>query len=357
MPPPPKGEENWPVPSLEEKAVFCRQLATLMGAGVPVVNSLEVLGRSQERTAPYSRALVQKVGGGVSLSHAMSGYPDVFDAVFVGQVRTGEESGRLVQCLQRLSFLLERQLGQARKVQAALTYPAVLFFASISVLLFFVIFVVPALMPMFESLKIALPWPTRVLLVARKVAVPGLVTTIAVAILAKFTRRQQRLFWASHPRLRRQLDSNLLQIPIVGKVYYNLVTARLLQAMATLLDNGLTLSSALTRTSALADNKEIEDRILDARRSIEDGERLSAALGQHRVFPKTVVMVLVAAEEASNLSDSFQRMANFYDDEVQASLDSATALAEPIIMVVMGSISGFIAIAAVLPTLELIRHF
>ncbi len=287
----------------------------------------------------------------------MSDYPDIFSPVVIGQIQAGQDSGMLDKCLKRLCFMLERNLKQIRKLQATMTYPSVLFGFSMLVVVFFVLVVLPAITPMFTSLKIQLPWPTRVLLLLRTAMIPAVASFIGLLLLSAYLKKPFKGWLDAHPQQKIQLALVPLHLPVIGKVYHNYLTATILQAMATLLDNGLTLTAALNRATSVASNAALAQRLLHTRKSLEDGETLSRALKEHQVFPKPALLILAAAEEASNLADTFQRLANFYDEEVESSMDAAAALAEPLIMAIMGSISGFIAIAAVLPTLEMLKNF
>lgn len=324
---------------------------------MPISKCLDVLSGPGSSMGWLSAEIGKKVSSGHSLSKAMSDYPQIFSPVVIGQIQAGQDSGMLDKCLKRLCFMLERNLKQIRKLQATLTYPAVLFSFSMLVVVFFVLFVLPALTPMFTTLKIQLPWPTRVLLMLRTAMVPAVAVLAILILLGGYAKRPLRRWLDAHPEQKIQLALIPLQMPVVGKVYHNYLTATILQAMATLLDNGLTLTATLNRATSVASNAALAQRLVLTRKSLESGETLSRALKQHQVFPRAALMILGAAEEASNLADTFQRLSNFYDEEVEASLDAASALAEPLIMAVMGCISGFIAIAAVLPTLEMLKNF
>lgn len=329
----------------------------MISAGVPIHRALQLYSKDSGPLTPIATKLADSVARGLRLSQALLFYPETFSPVFVGQVESAEMTGQMEQCWDRLARLMERQFIQQKRIQAAMTYPLVLLVCSCLVVLGLMYFIVPAIVPVFTNLGVALPWPTRLLLTMRYVLGPGFVGLVLGGTLLYWRRRPLALWIRSHPDFERALAEIPLRIPGIGTVLVKVVTARVTHAMAVLLDNGLTLTVALQRCAAITGNAHISHRLLGAKKAIESGASFSTAIFQFEVFPRAAVHLIAAGAESSNLAATLYRVAEFYDDEVNFALDVATNMMEPLIMAGMGIVIGFIAVASVLPTLQLLSRF
>lgn len=350
-----KGERRYKV-SGEEITIFTRQLATMLGAGIPLHQALLYYGETNEGDLPLIiRRVATMVASGHTFSNAMRPYPLVFSPIYIALAEMGEQSGQIVTAYRRLADLLERQTNMRKKIVSALTYPCVLLVVSMAAIAGFIYFILPMMTPMFTSMSVELPLPTRMLLSLR-VVVPVL-TFLAVAfILGVWLGKPWiRVYLKSHPEKQRFLHSIPFKIPIVSSIYAKLATARILYSLSTMLDAGLTMTRSLKQASMASGNEFIAYRLNKATDSVMEGATLAEALSINDVFPNTAIQMLAVGEESANLSGMVTHIANLYDSEVEVALNDIASVIEPLIMIVMGGVVGFIVLAAVLPTVQLIQ--
>lgn len=340
----------------EELTVFTRQLATMLGSGIALHQALTYYGENSEGDLPeIIRNIANDVASGHTFSNAMRRYPKVFDSIYVALAIMGEQSGQIVTAYKRLADLLERQTNMKKRVVAALTYPAVLFTVSCIAIAGFIYFVLPMMAPMFAASGMPLPLPTRMLLSLRTVVPMGTVLVIGLVVGGWLGKPWLKRFFKDRPELMRQLHSIPFYLPVISGIYSKLATARVLYSMSTMLDSGLTLTATLKRASFAAGNEFLAHRLNQANERIMEGAGLGEALGTYNVFPSGAVQMLTVGEESANLTEMVQHIADMYDTEVELALNDIASVLEPLIMVVMGLVVGFIVLSAVLPTVQLIQ--
>lgn len=350
-----QGEHRYRV-SGEDMTIFTRQLSTMLGSGIPLHQALTYYGENSEGDLPQIiRKVATDVASGHTFSNAMRRYPKVFNPVYVALAAMGEQSGQLVTAYRRMADLLERQTNMRKRVVAALTYPAVLFFVSCLAIAGFIYFVLPMMTPMFENSGAVLPLPTRMLLSLRSVVPLLTIMFFVVVVGGWFAKPWIHRFLRNHPEKQRQLHAIPFYIPVVSKIYTKISTARVLYSMCTMLDSGLTMTSTIKRSAAAAGNEYVAYRLNQANERIMEGLGLGEALGIYDVFPRGAVQMLTVGEESANLTNMVQHVADMYDSEVELALNDIASVLEPIIMVFMGVIVGFIVLSAVLPTVQLIQ--
>lgn len=350
-----KGERRYKV-SGEEITIFTRQLATMLGSGIPLHQALLYYGETNEGDLPLViRKIASEVASGHTFSNAMRSFPLIFSPIYIALAEMGEQSGQIVTAYRRMADLMERQTNMRKKVVSALTYPCVLLAVSVTAIIGFVYFVLPMMTPMFENMGVELPLPTRMLL-ATRVVVPAMTVLFFLSLIALWLAKPWiRLYMHTRPEKLRQVHAIWFYIPVVSGIYSKLATARILYSMATMLDAGLTMTATMKRAAMAAGNEYVAYRLNKATESVMEGASLAEALGIYEVFPNTAIQMLAVGEESASLSTMVTHIANLYDSEVEVALNDIASVIEPIIMIVMGAVVGFIVLAAVLPTVQLIQ--
>ncbi|MFN8611458.1 MAG: type II secretion system F family protein [Vulcanimicrobiota bacterium] len=344
--------------NLQELSVFTRQLSAMLDAGIPIARALHFFseGLTGGDLIEVVEMLNQKVNSGSRLSHAMRSYPHVFSDVYVSLVETGEESGQLSVAMQRLADLLEKQLKMQKRIIATVTYPAILLCVSILLIAAFIFGILPMLEPMFTSMKIDLPLPTRILLASRLFMLPVAVTLVTTALCTWLFQPFIRSFLEKRPPLRKKLSRAPLYWPLAGPVIRKIAVARILYSMATMLEAGMTLVHSIARSSRVTGNFWIEEQMALSKAAVIDGETIADAFGASEIFPAQSLQLITIGEETSSLSTMVKYVADMYDEDADMALTNMANMLEPLLMGGMGIIAGFIVISAILPTLELINH-
>ena len=342
-----------PVPP-KRLAAFTRQLAVMIDAGLPLVESLEVLG-AQEEDARFRATILAvraHVEGGVGLAAALARYPGAFDRLYVNMIAAGEAGGVLDVILERLATYIETAVKLRAQVRAALTYPAAVVAIAAVVVAAVLWKVVPAFTSLFEGLGATLPLPTRVVMaVSDGFAVALPVLLLGAGAGAVGLRRLYRT-----RRGRRLVDGALLRVPALGPVLRRVAVARFCRTLATLLSAGVPILDALEITARTAGNAVVEGAVLTARGSIESGAPVAAPLRQTRVFPLLVTQMIHVGETTGALDGMLARIASFYEDEVDAAVAGMLALLEPLLIALLGIVVGGIVVAMYLPIFELISR-
>lgn len=351
--------QSSPKVSYEHLAIYTRQLATMIEAGISINRALRFLtqGESQNLNLVLAR-VAEGVEQGKSLSKSMGEQPRVFSETYVAMVRAGETSGNLDMALKKLSDLMEKVVTMKKRVQATFAYPAVIFVVCLAVICLFVFYILPLMLPVFLSMGVSLPWPTKVLVfvvsTARdpRVMVPlGILFAIGMYVGVTVMRNSK-----STPQLKYMIDLNILKIPVLGKLLMLNDQSRVLYTMATLLDAGVSLTDVLSTLELIAGNQVLTQKLGWARRAMLDGASVYRAMEMHDVFPQTAQQMIKVGEETGNLSDMVRRIGRLYEEDVEIQLDNLASMLEPIIMAVMGSIVGFVAIAAFMPMVQLLQN-
>ena len=351
--------QSSPKVSYEALAVYTRQLATMIEAGIGINRCLRFLtqGESQNLNLVLAR-VAEGVEQGKSLSKSMAEQPRVFNDTYVAMVKAGETSGGLDMALKKLADLMEKVVTMKKRVQSTFAYPAVIFVVCLAVIGLFVFYILPLMLPVFLSMGVTLPWPTRLLVfvvnTARdpRIMVPvGILLLVALYVAITVFRNSKNT-----PQLKYMIDLNLLKIPVAGKLLLLNDQSRVLYTMATLLDAGVSLTDVLATLELIAGNQVLTQKLGWARRSMLDGASVYRAFEMHDAFPQTCLQMIKVGEETGNLADMVRRIGRLYEEDVEIQLDNLASMLEPMIMAVMGSLVGFVAIAAFMPMVELLAN-
>ncbi|MFN7171753.1 MAG: type II secretion system F family protein [Fimbriimonadaceae bacterium] len=341
--------------SQKNLAVFCRQFSTMVDAGVSLVRCLDVL--AQQTNDPKLKKILidlgERVESGESLSKAMQRHPRTFDNLFIGLIRAGEVGGVLEESLQRLSQFLERNVELRRKVKSAMTYPALVLFFAIAIVGFLVFWFIPQWVEILKGLGIdedTLPLPTKFLMDLSYTMVNNWYIYLGVIIVVIIAWK----LFVSTRFGRRTWDRVKLKIPLFGKLHHRLCMTRFSRTMGTLLGSGVPILQAMETVSGTVGNTIMADAVLEARAKIREGDRIADPLERSRLFPPMVVHMIGVGEESGSLDFMLQKIAEFYESEVEAMLAQMTAALEPIMIVGLGFIVGFIVISLFLPLVDVI---
>jgi type IV pilus assembly protein PilC len=341
---------------LKNLAVFCRQFSTMVDAGVSLVRCLDVLAR-QTQDAKLKKILVdigERVESGESLSRSMQRHPRTFNNLFIGLIRAGEVGGVLEESLQRLSQFLEKDVELRRKVQSALTYPILVMIAAIGIVIFLVAWVVPQFAQLFKDIGLKdtdFPAMTKFLIdLSANLQKNGLWIILGVILYIIL----YKLFVGTRFG-RRVMDRIKLKIPVFGPLHHKVCMARFSRTMGTLLTSGVPILQAMETVAGTVGNTIMSDAVLDARARIREGDRIGEPLEASRQFPPMVVHMIGVGEESGSLDYMLQKIADFYESEVEATLASLTSALEPILIIFLGFVVGFIVIAMFLPLIKVIE--
>ena len=344
-------------PSEQALTIFSRQLATMIGAGLSLIRCLDILAEQTEDRV-LKKALIevkQDVEAGKSLSAALSKHRNVFSDMYINMVKAGELGGMLDEVLERLATFMEKDFQLKKKVKSAMTYPAVIMVLAILIVIFLVTYVLPTFIDMFKEMDIQLPLMTRILIkFVEAVKNPYFVGgSIAVILLLGGLLA----LWSSTEIGRRAIDRIKLMIPIFGELNRKVAISRFARTLGTLLASGVSLMAALEIVGQVAGNAVIEDAVEEVRARLREGENLSGPLSETGIFPPMVTQMIAVGEETGNLDSMLTKIADFYDTEVDYMLSSLTSMLEPLMIIFMGGIVGFIVIAVFMPLYQLIGKF
>ena len=335
-------------------ALFTRQLAVMTGAGLPLVECLDILGR-QEEDVRFRETILQvrgQVEGGAGLAASMARYPSTFDALYTNMIAAGEAGGVLDSILKRLAAYIEATVRIRARVKSALTYPLAVVAISAAVVAAILWKVVPTFTALFEGLGAVLPLPTRIVIAASDwlvVAAPLLLLGGGAGALA--ARRLYRT-----PRGRRLVDGAALRLPALGTILRKVEVARFCRTLGTLLASGVPILDGLNITARTAGNAVVADAVLAARRSIEEGESVAAPLEQTQVFPAMATRMINVGEATGALDTMLEKVARFYDAEVALAVSGLLTLLEPVMIAVLGVVVGGIVFAMYMPIFDLISR-
>lgn len=332
-------------------ALATRQLATLLKSGVPLVESLSALIDQMEK--PEMKAAFtqtrDKVNEGSSFADALSAHTNIFKPLFVNMVAAGEASGTLEAVLARLAEFLESQAKLKNKVTSALAYPAFMLLMGVATVGIMMIVVVPKVTAIFEDFEQALPWYTQLLIFASDI-VSGywwLIGTAAVGAYFGFRK------WKSTEEGQKRWHKFILDVPLFGQLNIMVAVSRFSRTLSTLLKSGVPLLRAMEITRNVLGNVELEQVIEDARNSIREGESIAAPLKRSGRLPPIVTHMIAVGERSGQLEEMLENVADSYDTQVEAKVQTMTSLLEPMLIVVMGGLSGGIAFAILMPLMRI----
>lgn len=332
-------------------AVSTRQLATLLKSGIPLVEALTALIDQLEQPELKS-AFTQtrdKVNEGTSFADALRAHPKIFSALYVNMVAAGEASGTMEAVLARLSDFLEAQAKLKNKVTAALAYPIFMMILSLLIIMIMMVVVVPKVTSIFEDFGQMLPWYTRLLIFTSDTLINWwwlLGTAFGLGIYG-FVR------WKSTEEGRKKWDLFVLKAPLFGKLTVMVAVTRFARTLATLLASGVPVLRAMEITRNVLENTELMRVIEEARGSVREGESIAQPLKRSGRFPPIVTHMIAIGEKSGQLEEMLENVANAYDAQVEARIATMTALMEPLIIVVMGGVSGAIAFSILMPLLQI----
>jgi type IV pilus assembly protein PilC len=338
----------------EQLVIFSRQLATMVASGIPIVGAIDVLADQMEHRIfrMLLKRIKDEVEGGSSLSEGLGKHPRVFSEFFVNMTRAGESSGRLDEILDRVASYLEKADGLRRKVQASLFYPALVSFLAFSITTFLVVFVVPKFKEIFTSIGGELPLATRILLGISDLAREY---WVAEVLLAVFSFIGFQIYVSTKPG-RLWFDRVKLHLPIIGKLLQKVSIARFARTLATLVRSGVPILTSLEIVAKTAGNKVIEQAVFVARSSIKEGENIADPLAHSKVFPPMVTRMISVGEKTGELEKMLSKIADFYENEVDATVSALTSIIEPLIIAVLGLVIGSVVVALFLPVITITQH-
>ena len=336
----------------KDMAVFCRQFYTMLNAGIGVINCLQILEtQTENRTFKDTISSVyEDVQKGMTLSESMNRYDKVFPALLTNMVEVGETSGTLDIIMERMAVHYEKENKIENKVKSAFIYPAVLGAVSIAVVIFLLIVVMPSFIGMFGSSDAVLPMPTMILLAMSNwlkdywYLFIGIIFGIIIAIKIFGTTPNGRMLY----------DSIKLRIPIFDRMNINIITSRFTRTMSTLLSSGISLLRAMDVVSKILGNEVVSKRLDTAKEDIRKGIPMSRAIEVMDIFPPMVSSMISIGEESGAIDDILNKTADFYDEEVDTSIQRMTTLLEPMLIVVMAIMIGFIVISIAIPMFDMV---
>jgi type IV pilus assembly protein PilC len=337
----------------KELAVFTRQFSVMIDAGLPLVQCLEILAGQQEnkvfqKVLTGTRAAVE---GGSTLSSAMRQYEKVFDALYVNLVEAGETGGILDTILQRLSAYIEKNVKLKRAVKSALVYPVAVLGVAAAVIILLLWKVVPIFATLFLGLGVELPLPTRIVIGLSNFVGSIFGFLILVAIVGAIVALK---VWYKTPVGRMAIDTTLLKLPMIGLLLRKIAVARFTRTLGTLISSGVPILEGLEITARTSGNALIEKSLMEVRKGLEAGRNLSDPLKDTNVFPGMVTQMIGVGEQTGAMDAMLQKIADFYEDEVDAAVKDLLAALEPAMIVFLGVVVGGIVISMYLPLFSLI---
>ena len=333
--------------------IFTRQFSTMINAGLPLVQSLTVLAEQTENKvlSDTTRAVVYDVESGATLADAFGKHPKVFSDLYVNMVAAGEAGGILDTILGRLAVFLEKNDALIRKVKGAMVYPSVIFSVAAIAISVLLIFVIPVFERMFASVNLALPLPTAIVVGLSRFLIHWWWALIAAGVGAFFSFKQ----WVATPGGKKQFDTILLKLPVIGDVVRKSAVSRFTRTLGTLISSGVSILDGLEITAKTAGNMVIHDAVMASRSSIAGGETIAAPLKESNVFPPMVTSMISIGEQTGGLDEMLSKIADFYDEEVDVAVGTLLSLMEPIMIVVLGVVVGGMVVAMYLPIFDMIN--
>src|SRR6266853_1310294 len=333
--------------------VFTRQFATMINAGLPLVQALDILAQQTENKilADITRQVVYDVESGHTLADALRKHPKAFSDLFVNMVAAGEAGGILDTILLRLAQFLEKNDAIIRKVKGAMVYPVVIMSVAAIAITVLLIFVIPTFQSMFASVNLELPLPTRIVIGASNVlkhywwAMGGAIALAAFGIARYYKTVPGKL----------QIDTFMLNVPVLGDVLRKSAVSRFTRTLGTLISSGVSILDGLEITARTAGNMVIHNAVMESRAPIAGGETIAGPLKKSKVFPPMVISMIAVGEQTGGLDEMLSKIADFYDEEVDVAVSALLSLMEPVMIVVLGVIVGGMVVAMYLPIFDMMN--
>jgi type IV pilus assembly protein PilC len=338
---------------LKDLAVFSRQFATMINSGLSLLRSLTILGEqtSNRRLGEVIIQVRAEVEKGTSLSAALARHPKVFNRLYISMVRAGEIGGFLDQVLVKVAETFEKEVELRGKIRSAMTYPVVVSIMVVGIVSAMLIFIVPTFENLYSSLGGTLPLPTRMLMGASNILRRFFpVVVLAVVALVFLARR-----WKATDSGRYQWDKFKLKVKVFGPLFHKSALSRFSRTLSTLIRSGVPILQALEIVGETVNNMVISRAVRDVQDSVREGESLATPLAKHATFPAMVVQMMAVGEETGALDTMLSKVADFYDQEVEAAVASLTSMIEPILIAVMGAAVGGMVIALYMPLFNIIN--
>jgi len=336
----------------KEIAIFTRQFATMIDAGLPLVQCLEILASQQDNKA-FKKVLTEiraSVEGGSTFAAALRKHPRVFTDLYTNMVEAGEAGGILDTILNRLAAYIEKAIQLKKRVKSALIYPTTIITVAVAVVIFLLIFVIPTFKSMFEGFGAALPLPTLIVLGASNFVRGNFLYMIVVAVGVAVGIR---MYYKTQGG-RKTIDRILLSLPVFGILIRKVAVAKFTRTLGTLVSSGVAILDGLDITARTAGNKIVEEAVVRTRASISEGRTIADPLKASGVFPPMVVQMIAVGEQTGALDSMLSKIADFYDEEVDVAVSNLTSLLEPMLMIFLGLVIGGVVIAMYLPIFKLV---
>lgn len=335
--------------------VFTQQLSAMIDAGLPLAQALDILVLQTQNPAfkEILRRVKEDVEGGLTLAQALQKHPKVFDRLYVNMVHAGEESGNLDTMLRRLASHIEKVENLKRKIRGALIYPGLILAVAIIVTAVLLVFVIPTFDKLFRDVGASLPLPTQIVINISK-AVKAYFPFLLLALIAFLIAL--RYYYRTH-RGRLQVDSLLLKVPVIGVLLQKVSIARFARTLATLIVSGVPALDALEIVAATAGNAKVEEAVKEARETLREGESLAPPLERSGVFPPMVTHMIAVGEATGNLDGMLQKVADFYEADVDQAVANLSSMIEPILIIFLGVIIGGLVVSMYLPIFKLASAF
>lgn len=342
---------------LDDLVIFSRQLATMIDAGIPLVQSLGILGEQTENKSLKGVVIMirQDIEAGMNFCDALSKHPNIFSELFVNMARAGEASGMLDEVLDRLATYLEKTSALIRKIRSSLIYPAVVICMAILITGFLLIKVVPTFQGIFEMLGGQLPLPTRILIGLSNILRKYLVYVVGISIVAGVIFKK----YINTEKGRYNFDAQKLKVPVLGTLFRKVALAKFSRTFATLVKSGVSVLNALDIVAKTSGNKVVEKTIMKCRTAVREGESISQPLSKSGVFPPLVCRMIGIGEQTGQLEHMLSKIADFYDAQVDAAVAGLTSMIEPLVIGFLGIVIGGIVVSLFMPIFkitELIAH-
>ena len=347
-----KRKKRGKVPT-RDVVIFTRQFATMINSGLPLVQALDILAKQtdNEILAEVTRSVVYDVESGNTLADALGKHPGAFSQLFVNMVAAGEAGGILDTILLRLAAFLEKNDAIVRKVKSAMIYPFVIFSVAGGAICILLIFVIPTFQTMFAEVGMELPLPTKIVIVMSRILIGWWWAMIAGGVAFFFGLRA---YYATDGG-QLVIDRLLLKVPAVGDLLRKQAVSRFTRTLGTLLSSGVSILDGLDITARTAGNRVIHDAVMESRSSIAGGDTIAGPLERSKVFPPMVTSMIAVGEATGGLDEMLNKIADFYDEEVDTAVGALLSLMEPVMIVVLGVVVGGMIVAMYLPIFDMIN--
>jgi len=335
-----------------DMVMFTRQLATMIDAGIPIVQSLSALAEqtSNKNFKPVLLQLTAIVETGEQLSTSLAKFPTVFDRLYINMVRAGESGGALAEILDRLAMYQESTAKLKKKVKSSMSYPVIVSIMALLIVVFLLIFVIPVFAGIYKDMKAKLPLPTEILMKVSDMlrSAQGIVAgVLLVGVVVAF------LQWIKTEKGRKKWDAWKVKIPVFGPLLQKIAVSRFARTFAQLIRSGVPIIETLNIVAASSGNWLIESATMDAAKAIEKGESIGPSLAKHPIFPPMIIRMITAGESTGKVDVMLTKIADFYDSEIDAMLAGLTSLIEPLLIGFLGVVIGAIVVAMFMPIFKL----